>query len=142
MEHLSIFEMSTDELMQTVSCARLRLKEENPEYERLRNEVVKIVKQYPNLDNIYDTKSTLELTKEECKMLQKMMELKLKIKEYEESEFLIEGALRTYLNLQEQAMNCNSRHNSRMGQLPNPTKAKRKENFNEKKTYKKAILVR
>ena len=104
MEHLSIFEMSTDELMQTVSCARLRLKEENPEYERLRNEVVKIVKQYPNLDNIYDTKSTLELTKEECKMLQKMMELKLKIKEFDELEILEQGAIKTYLNLQEQGL--------------------------------------
>jgi len=104
MEHLSIFEMSTDELIQTASCARYKLNIENPEYKRLRNEVVRIVKQYPNLDNIYDTNSTLELTKEECKMLQKMMELKLKIREYDEKELLIEGAVRTCLNLQERGL--------------------------------------
>ena len=104
MEHLSIFEMSTDELIQTISCARYKLNIENPEYKRLKDEVVKIVKQYPNLDNIYDTNTTLELTKEECKMLQKMMDLKLKIKEFDELEILEQGAIKTYLNLQEQGL--------------------------------------
>jgi len=96
--------MSTDELMQTTSMARYKLNEENPEYKRLRNEIVRIVKQYPNLDNIYGTNPTLELTKEECKMLQKMMELKLKIQIFDELEILKQGAIITHLYLEERGL--------------------------------------
>ena len=104
MKQICIFEMSTDEIIQTISMARYKLEKTNPEYKRLRNEVVKIVKQYPSLDNIYDTNSTLELTKEECKMLQKMMEIELKIKEFDEHEILLQGAIITHMYLEKSGL--------------------------------------
>lgn len=104
MENIKIFEIGSEELYELLDTAKTNLMKKNSEYKKLQNEVSEIIEQYPNLNNIYDTNSTLELTKEECKMLQKMMELKLKINEYEEREFLIEGAVRTCLNLQEQGL--------------------------------------
>jgi hypothetical protein len=97
MENIKIFDMSSDELYELINNTKLGLINKNLNYKKLKNEVLKIVKQYPNIDKVFDTKSTLELTKDECKMLQRMMDLFLKIHDIEEHEILFLGGQISYI---------------------------------------------
>ena len=91
MVNIKIFDVSSEELYELINEVKTNLLNTNSEYKKCKDEVFEIVKQYPNIDKIYDTKSSLELTKEECEMLQKMMDLELKISEYEQHEILFLG---------------------------------------------------
>ena len=97
MEDIKIFDMGSEELYEAINAIKLELSKKNLEYKKLKNEVSAIIRKYPNIDNIYDIKSTLELTKEECKMLQKVMDLELQISDYEEHEILFLGGKIAYI---------------------------------------------
>lgn len=97
MENIKIFDMSSEELYELIDSVRVNLLKDNSEYKKLRHEVSDIVTEYPNLAEIYDTTVTLELTKEECKMLQQMMILNRKISDYEEHEILFLGGKIAYI---------------------------------------------
>ena len=96
MEDIKIFDMGSEELYEAINSVKLSLMK-NPEYKKFKNEVSEIVQKYPNLDKIYDTTADLELTKEECKMLQKLMDLDLQISDYEEHEILFLGGKIAYI---------------------------------------------
>lgn len=78
MENINIFDMSSEELFEAINVAKSNLMREDSEYKALQDEMLGIIKRYPNIDKISDTSDTddeLELTKEECKMLQKVVDL-------------------------------------------------------------------
>jgi len=97
MEDIKIFDMSSEELYEMIDKVRVTLLKDNSEYKKLKHEVLDIVTECPNLEEIYDTTVTLELTKEECKMLQKMLILKRKISDFEEHEILFLGGKIAYI---------------------------------------------
>lgn len=97
MRNIKMFDMSSEELCELIDTTKIELVSKNLDYKKLKNDVLEIVTKYPNLDEIYDTTNTLELTKEECKMLQKLIELQLKISEYEEHEMLFLGGRIAYI---------------------------------------------
>ena len=51
---------------------------------------------YPNLQLILEDEETLELNKEECKMLQKLVSIHLQISEYEDRKIFFLGARENY----------------------------------------------
>ncbi len=56
----------------------------------------KIMNAYPNLQLILEDEETLELNKEECKMLQKLNSLYMQMYDFEEGEIFFLGAREAY----------------------------------------------
>jgi predicted transcriptional regulator len=97
MENIKMFDMGSEELFEIMDTARLHLIKSNVKYKRLQNEMSEIIEKYPNIDKVSDRHSTFELTKEECKMLQKVTDLYLKIRDFEEHEILFLGGKMAYI---------------------------------------------
>lgn len=74
--NLSLFNDIVDE-------TRIKLKNANNEYENLRKQYNDIMDKSPKLQLIFEDDIPLELNKQECIMLQKLMQLGLKINELE-----------------------------------------------------------
>lgn len=74
--NLSLFNDIVDE-------TRIKLKNTNNEYENLRKQYDDIMDKFPKLQLIFEDDMPLELNKQECIMLQKLMQLELKMNELE-----------------------------------------------------------
>lgn len=99
MEDLKIFDIGSDELYYLIDSARTNLAKNNIAYKKLQNEISEIIEKYPIIDKIYyptDDELDRELTKEECKMLQKVFDLHFEISTYEDLEIFFLGGKIAY----------------------------------------------
>lgn len=100
MEDLKLVDIGSDELYELIDTARTGLMKRNLEYKKLQNKISEIIEKHPIIDKIYystDDELDRELTKEECKMLQKVFDLHLKISTYEDNEIFFLGGKITYI---------------------------------------------
>lgn len=100
MEDIKIFDIGSEELYELLDTAKANLMKKNSEYKKLQNEVTEIIEKHPIIDKIYyptDDELDRELTKEECKMLQKVMDLHFEISTYEEHEIFFLGGKIAYI---------------------------------------------
>ena len=97
MGNIKIFDIGSEELYEVIDAVKTNLSKKNLEYKKLQKEVSEIIEKHPNIDKISDKNTTLELTKEDCKMLQKVADLYLKISDYEEHEILFLGGKIAYI---------------------------------------------
>ncbi len=84
MEETRLYDIDSNELNELFDSVRKNLKNTNQDYIKLKKQYHDIMNRFPNLQLIFEDDKILELNKEECKMLQKVIQLGLKINELEE----------------------------------------------------------
>lgn len=96
MEETRLFDINSIELNELFDSVRMELKNKNDDYKKLKKQYHDIMDRFPNLQLIFEDDEVFELNKEECKMLQKIIQLGLKIDELEEYSLFFLGGKETY----------------------------------------------
>ncbi len=96
MEETRLYDMNSSELNELFDSVRKDLKNTNQDYMKLKKQYHDIMDRFPNLQLIFEDDEILELNKEECKMLQKVIQLGLKINELEEYYIFFLGGREAY----------------------------------------------
>ena len=85
-KELKLYDMDSIELYELIDSSRVSLKRTNIEYKNLHDKFHKIMHDYPNLQLILEDEEDLELSKDECKMLQKLNSLYMQMCDFEERQ--------------------------------------------------------
>lgn len=110
MSDYELFNIDCIELAELIDKAKVALRYKNKEYKKLLDEVVELKENNPNLQMIFEDDEDISLTKNDFKMLQKLVSLELEIRNYEEQEIFFldrQGGiflLQEYWNLER--VNC------------------------------------
>lgn len=95
MEEIRLYDMNSIEFSELIDTARVELKS-NSEYKELQNKVSEIMKEYPNLQLLFEDDKVMNLNANECKMLQKLVSLHLQMSDYEDRKIFFLGARENY----------------------------------------------
>lgn len=96
MEDMKLYDMGSAEFCELIDRARINLKTKNLEYKKLAEKVHKILDENENLQLIIETNKEFELNKEQCKMLQELYQIFMRMYDYEEREIFFLGARENY----------------------------------------------
>ena len=97
MKKKKLYNIDLSEFSDLIDNMRIELKSKALEYKRLTDEYYKILKDFPNLQLIFEEQLELELSKEECKMLQKLVSIYIDILGFEEKELFLLGCKKALL---------------------------------------------
>lgn len=92
MEDMKLYDIDSGELSELIDSRRIALRTKCEEYEKLRKQVCKIKEDYPNILALLENNEVENLNSEECKYLQKLNSLYLKMMDYEDREIFFLGA--------------------------------------------------
>ena len=95
MEEIRLYDMNSIEFSELIDTARVELKS-NSEYKELQNKVSEIMKEYPNLQLLFEDDKVMILNEKECKMLQQLVSLYLQMSNYEDRKIFFLGARENY----------------------------------------------
>lgn len=101
MEESWINNIELDEIYNLIEDVKGELKNNNLKYKKLKENFYKILEEFPNLQLIFEEQMELNLTKTECKMLQKLISIYMQISNIEEKEIFILGGKEIYIYLKE-----------------------------------------
>ena len=96
MEDYGLFNVEVIDIEELIDKAKVALRNKNMEYKNLLDEVAEIKESYPNLQMISDDSEDIILTKSDCKMLQKLFNLELDIRNFEGRELFFVGGREAY----------------------------------------------
>ena len=96
MEDLKLYDIDSTELNELIDSKRIELKQKNLEYKKLTDKVSEIMENYPNVLALIEDNEVNSLNDEECKMLQKLIRLNMKMTTYEDREIFFLGARENY----------------------------------------------
>ena len=96
MEDLKLYDIDSTELNELIDSKRIELKHKNLEYKKLADKVSEIMENYPNVLALIENNDVNSLNGEECKMLQEMIKLNMKMTTYEDREIFFLGARENY----------------------------------------------
>ncbi len=96
MNEKGLYDIALCDFNEMISKAKVELKSTNIEYKKYLNEVDNIMETHPNLQMILEDDKVFELTKSDCKMLQKLFNLHLEIRALEEQEIFFLGGKEAY----------------------------------------------
>lgn len=96
---MSLYNIKSIEFSELIDKAKVKLKNSNFKYKKLIEKSLKILKDYPNLQLLFEGQTPTNLNKIECKMLQKLLMLHLKINDFEDQEIFFLGGKEFYLYL-------------------------------------------
>ena len=96
MEENRLYNMGSAEFCELIDRARINLKLKNLEYKKLVDKLNKLLDENENLQLIIETNKEFELNKEECKMLQKLYQIFMRMYDFEEREIFFLGARENY----------------------------------------------
>lgn len=96
MEELKLYDIDSAELNELIDSKRIELKKKNLEYKKLTEQVSEIIENNPNILALVEDSEVEHLSKEECKLLQKLIKLNLKMTTYEDREIFFLGARENY----------------------------------------------
>lgn len=96
MEETRLYDINSTELNELFDNARMQLKNTNEDYQKLKKQYHDIMNRFPNLQLIFEDDEVFELNEEECKMLQKVIQLGLKMSELEEYSIFFLGGREAY----------------------------------------------
>ena len=99
MDKICIDNLDMEELDRLIDSAIVELEKNNLEYRNLRNRVRSILKKYKNVSKIIDDDEVENLNKEECKMLQIILQLRIEIEILEDREIYFLGGRQAYYYL-------------------------------------------
>lgn len=97
MNEKGIYDIELYDFNEMISDAKVALRNKSLDYDSYLKEADKIMESYPNLQIILGDDKEIELTKEDCKMLQTLFNLNLHIRELEEQEIFFLGGREAYL---------------------------------------------
>ena len=92
MEDMKLYDIDSGELCELIDSKRIELRNTNEEYKKLRNKVCEIKENYPNILALIEDNEVSSLNDEECKILQKLIRLNMKMTTYEYREIFFLGA--------------------------------------------------
>lgn len=101
MEETWINNIELDEIYNLIEDMKQELKNKNFKYKKLKEEFFEILDKFPNLQLIFEEQMELNLTKTECKMLQKLISIYMQISNIEEKEIFILGGKEMHNYLKE-----------------------------------------
>lgn len=101
MEETWINNIELDEIYNLIEDIKEKLKNNNLKYKKLKENFYKILDEFPNLQLIFEEQMELNLTKTECKMLQKLISIYMQISNIEEKEIFILGGKEMHSYLKE-----------------------------------------
>lgn len=84
------------EFSELIDNARIELENNNLEYKKLSKELYEIMDSFPNLQLLLEDDKVMNLNKEECKMLQKIVSLYMQMSNFEEQKIFFLGARENY----------------------------------------------
>ncbi|MBQ9314524.1 MAG: hypothetical protein IJ220_05975 [Clostridia bacterium] len=90
-----LYNLKSFEFFELIDNAKINLKFKNNTYKNLFDEMEKIKNGHPNLQKIFeesDEDIEINITKDEMKMLHKLLNLQLEIRSYEDQEIFFQGA--------------------------------------------------
>ena len=96
MEENRLYDMGSAEFCELIDRAKINLKTKNLEYKKLTEKLHKILDENENLQLIIETNKEFELSKEKCKLLQKIYQIFMRMYDYEEREIFFLGARENY----------------------------------------------
>ncbi len=96
MEDLKLYDMDSTELNELIDSKMIELKHKNSEYKKLTDKVSEIMDDFPNVLALIEDNEVNSLNEEECKMLQKLIKLNMKMTTYEDREIFFLGARENY----------------------------------------------
>lgn len=96
MNEFELFNVENVDFREMINKAKVALRNKNLEYKNLQNEVAKILNSHPNLQLICEDDKDISLNKNDSKMLQKLFNLNLEIKNFEEREIFFLGNREAY----------------------------------------------
>ena len=96
MGDLKLYDIDSAELNELIDSRRIELKYNNLEYKKLTDKVSEIMESYPNVLALIEDDEVNSLNEEECKMLQEVIKLNMKITTYEDLEIFFLGARENY----------------------------------------------
>ena len=101
MEELWINNVESGEIYDLIEDMKQELKNKNFKYKKLKEEFFEILEKFPKLQSIFEEQTELNLTKTECKMLQKLVSIYMQILNIEEKEIFILGGKERHTYLKE-----------------------------------------
>ena len=96
MENFKLYDLDSAELTELIDISRIKLKEKSSQYKELTEKVAEIIENNPNILALIEENEVESLNKEECKLLQKLITLNMKMTTYEDREIFFLGARENY----------------------------------------------
>ncbi len=96
MEEKRLYDVDSIEFNELLDTARIELKNDDLEYQDLENQVNEIMDKYPRIHSLFENDEVTNLNEEECKMLQNLISLYLKMSSFEERKIFFLGARENY----------------------------------------------
>ncbi len=96
MNEYRLFNTDSIDIEELIDKAKVALRDKNPEYKNLLNQVTDIKENHPNLQLISEEDDDICLSKTDCKMLQKLFNLELDIRNFEDKELFFVGGREAY----------------------------------------------
>ncbi len=98
MEEKRLYEMYLNEAIEE---KRIDLFDKNLKYKNLKSEFDKIMNEYPKLQNLLEENIRVSLDEDECKMLQKLINIYMNMQDYEEKDIFLLGCKEMFLYLKD-----------------------------------------
>lgn len=95
-KEIELYNKDSAEFCELIDSVKVELRNTNKDYKKLLKDVVKIKENYPNIQSFMEDGAVLELQKDECKMLQKVLDLYQKMHIMEEEKIFFLGAKENY----------------------------------------------
>ena len=83
MEDMKLYDIDSTELNELIDSKRIELKHKSLEYKKIADKVSEIMENYPNVLALIEDNDVNSLNEAECKMLQKIIKLNMKMTTYE-----------------------------------------------------------
>ena len=96
MNEYGLFNTDCIELGELIDKAKVALRYKNKEYKNLLDEVTELKENHPNLQLLFVDDYDISLSKTDCKILQKLINLELEIRNFEEQEIFFCGGKEAY----------------------------------------------
>ena len=91
-----LYDTNSIEFSELIDNARIELENNNLEYKKLSKELHEIMDRFPNLQLLLEDDKVMNLNKEECKILQKIVSLYMQMSDYEDRKIFFLGARENY----------------------------------------------
>ena len=96
MSNYELFNIDCIELGEIIDKAKVALRFKNKDYKNLLDEVADLKENHPNLQLLFEDDDEISLSKNDCRMLQKLINLELEIRNFEEQEIFFCGGKEAY----------------------------------------------
>lgn len=99
MEKVELYNVKSAEFNELIDSAKVELARDDLQYKNLINEIKMLKEKHPNIQLFFEDEGVIELGKDDCKVLQKVLDLYQEMHMYEEEKIFFLGAKENYLYL-------------------------------------------